>query len=258
MNKSLALFVDQLSVNYDVHPVLWDLHTEIPAGKMVGIIGPNGAGKSTFLKAILGLVKPLSGKVEFFGKPLAAMRKKIAYIPQRSSVDWEFPATVFDVVLMGSYGRLGWFRRPSAEDRKAAEQALEQMGMMPYASRQISELSGGQQQRVFLARALVQKADILLMDEPFAGVDASTEKAIVALLDILKIEGKTLLIVHHDLNTVEQYFDWLVILNTCVIASGEAKMTFTPENVQRAYGRSLAILDEALKLKSNRSSGIPR
>lgn len=258
MNDIPALEIDHLSVNYDVHPVLWDVQLSVPQGKMVGIIGPNGAGKSTLLKAALGLVKPLSGKVKFFGKALNKYRNKIAFVPQRSSVDWEFPATVFDIVLMGCYGRLGWFRKPKKQDREAARLALDQMGMLAFADRQISQLSGGQQQRVFLARALVQDADIFLMDEPFAGVDAATEKAIIALLDQLKLQGKTLLIVHHDLNTVERYFDWLIILNTCLIAAGEVDKTFTLENIRRAYGHSLTILDEALKLKSNKSLGIQR
>ena len=255
--ERIVLKVEQLSVNYDKTPVLWDVHCCIPEGKLVGIIGPNGAGKSTFLKTLLGMVPPLSGHIEFFGKPYKRARHRIAYVPQRSSVDWDFPITAFEVVLMGRYGKLGLLKWPKSADRKAAEAALEMVGMLSFADRQISQLSGGQQQRIFIARALLQDADLYLMDEPFAGVDIATEKAIIALMDKLKAHGKTLLVVHHDLSTVDSYFDWVIMLNTCLIASGPVSEVFHEDTILRTYGRSSALLDEAVKLTQNKSSGIP-
>lgn len=254
--KKIALNVAQLSVNYDKTPVLWDVYCEIPEGKLVGIIGPNGAGKSTFLKALIGVASPLSGRIEFFGKPYKKVRHRIAYVPQRSSVDWDFPVTAFDVVLMGRYAALGFFKRPKEADRQAVEIALDMVGMLPFASRQISQLSGGQQQRLFIARALLQDADLYLMDEPFAGVDIATEKAIIVLMDKLKLQGKTLLVVHHDLSTVDSYFDWVIMLNTCLIASGPTAEVFHTETIMRTYGRSSALLDEAAKLTQNKTLGI--
>lgn len=248
MNKMPALKIENLTVNYDKTPVLWDINFIIPQGKIVGILGPNGAGKSTLLKAALGLLKPLSGTVEFLGNSFKKVRKKVAYVPQRTSVDWDFPITVFDVVLMGSYGRLGLLKWPSRKEKEAAKNALDMVGMLAYSRRQISQLSSGQQQRVFIARALLQEADIYLLDEPFAGVDAATETAIVSLLTELKTKGKTLFIVHHDLSTVERYFDWVILLNTCLIASGPVKEAFNPDAVMRTFGRSATILDEAAKL----------
>lgn len=249
MNKNTpALKVESLTVNYDKTPVLWDISFTIPQGKVVGILGPNGAGKSTLLKTALGLLSPLSGKVEFFNLPFKKVRKKVAYVPQRTSVDWDFPITVLDVVLMGSYGRLGLLKWPSSSDKEAAKKALDMVGMLSFARRQISQLSNGQQQRVFIARALLQEADIYLLDEPFAGVDAATERAIISLLDELKTKGKTLFVVHHDLSSVERYFDWVILLNTCLIAAGPVKEVFNPETVMRTFGRSAAILDEAAKL----------
>jgi len=251
-----VLKIQQLTVNYDKTPVLWDINIEIPQKKLIGIIGPNGAGKSTLLKALLGLVKPLSGSVEFLGQPAKKQRKKIAYVPQRTSVDWDFPITVFDVVLMGLYGRLGLFKWPNIKDRKTTLEALERVGMSAFVDRQISQLSGGQQQRVFIARSLVQDAEIYLMDEPFAGVDAATEKAIIGLMDQLRLQGKTLFVVHHDLNTVDRYFDWVIMLNTCLVANGPVSEVFNAENILRTYGRSIALLDEALRLSQNEASGI--
>jgi len=256
MDEQNALRIEQLSVNYDKTPVLWDIHLTIPTGKMVGIIGPNGAGKSTLLKAALGLVRPISGNVRFFGQPLKKMRLKVAYVPQRSTVDWDFPTTVFDVVLMGRYGRLGIFKWPKAVDKEAAKHVLDAVGMLPFAHRQISELSGGQQQRVFLARALLQEAEIYLMDEPFAGVDAATERAIIAVLDQLKLKGKTLFVVHHDLSSVDRYFDWIIMLNTCLVACGPVSEVFNSENIARAYGRSSIILGEAAKLSQGKATGL--
>ena len=255
-NTTPAIRVEQLSVNYDNTSVLWDIHCDIPEGKLVGIIGPNGAGKSTFLKSLLGMVTPLSGRIEFFGHSYKHERQRIAYVPQRSSVDWDFPVTAFEVVLMGRYGKLGFFKWPKAADKAAARNALEMVGMLAFADRQISQLSGGQQQRLFIARALLQDADLYLMDEPFAGVDMATEKAIIVLMDKLKKQGKTLLVVHHDLSTVESYFDWVIMLNTCLIASGPSEEVFNTESILRTYGRSSALLDEAAKLTQNKTSGI--
>lgn len=254
--EKIALSVEQLSVNYDKTPVLWDIYCEIPEGKLVGIIGPNGAGKSTFLKTLLGMIRPLSGRIEFFGQPYRKVRNRIAYVPQRSSVDWDFPITAFEVVLMGRYGKLGIFKWAKAADKQAAEHALEMVGMLPFAGRQISQLSGGQQQRLFIARALLQDADLYLMDEPFAGVDMATEKAIIALMDKLKLQGKTLLVVHHDLSTVDNYFDWVIMFNTCLIASGPTEDVFNSEMIMRTYGRSSALLDQAAKLTQSKTSGI--
>ena len=254
--EKIALKVEQLSVNYDKTPVLWDIYCEIPEGKLVGIIGPNGAGKSTFLKTLLGMTRPLSGRIEFFGQPYKKVRNRIAYVPQRSSVDWDFPVTAFEVVLMGRYGKLGILKWAKAADRQAAEHALEMVGMLQFADRQISQLSGGQQQRLFIARALLQDADLYLMDEPFAGVDMATEKAIIALMDKLKLQGKTLLVVHHDLSTVDNYFDWVIMFNTCLIASGPTADVFNSEMIMRTYGRSSSLLDEAAKLTQSRTSGI--
>lgn len=257
MSKSETLLkVEHLTVNYDKTPVLWDINFSIPEGKFVGIIGPNGAGKSTLLKTALGLMRPLSGKVEFFGQPFKKVRSRIAYVPQRTSVDWDFPISVFDVVLMGRYGKLGLLKRPKIADREAAKRALEMVGMLPFADRQISQLSNGQQQRVFIARALLQEADVYLLDEPFAGIDAATEKTIVALLEELKCKGKTVFIVHHDLNTVDRYFDWAILLNTCLIACGPVAEVFNADNMARTFGRSNALLDEAAKLSHNKTTGI--
>lgn len=251
-----ALQVSQLTVNYGKMPALWDISVKVPQGLLVGIVGPNGAGKSTFIKAALGLIKPISGNVEFFGQPLKEVRQKVAYVPQRESVDWDFPITVKELVLMGRYGRLGLGHRPREADRAAAEHYLEVVGMSAYAQRQISQLSGGQQQRVFLARALLQEADIYFMDEPFTGVDLATETVIVQLLQQLRMQGKTVFVVHHDLNTVERYFDWVIMLNIRLIACGEVRETFTPQNLNLAYGKSYALFDEALKLAQQKQAGV--
>lgn len=251
-----ALEVFQLNVNYGKTPILWDLTFQVPAGKIVGIVGPNGAGKSTFIKAALGLVTPISGKVEFFGRPLKDVRRSIAYVPQRESVDWDFPITVKDLVLMGRYGNLGLLRRPSQADRAAVDHSLHLVGMSAYADRQISQLSGGQQQRVFIARALVQDADIYFMDEPFSGIDIATENAIVNILHQLKEKGKTVFVVHHDLNTVEAYFDWLILLNMRLVACGSVTEVFNADTLNMTYGKSYALFDEALKLSQEKTRGI--
>ncbi len=249
-----AVTVKHLTVSYHNKPVLWDVNLDIPAGVMAGIVGPNGAGKSTFIKSLLGLVPPLSGSVRFHGQPYKAQRKRIGYVPQRSSVDWDFPTTVLDVVMMGLYGRLGWVKRPGRRERHESLEALEMVGMQDFANRQISQLSGGQQQRVFLARALVQQADIYFLDEPMAGVDATTERAIIAILRRLRDAGKTLIVVHHDLQTVKSYFDWLLMLNVQVVASGPADEVFTGDNLKRAYGGQIALLDEGSMFESKASS----
>lgn len=247
----LAFQAHQLSVNYDKTPVLWDITLEVPSGNLVAIVGPNGAGKSTLIKAALGLIKPISGKIEFFGLPLKRVRKRIAYVPQRQSVDWDFPITVRDLVLMGRFGRLGILRWPRKADWAAADYYLEMVGMKSFSERQINQLSGGQQQRVFIARALLQEADIYFMDEPFAGIDLGSEKVIMNILGKLKSEGKTVFVVHHDLNTVESYFDWAILLNMHLIASGPVPTVFNAENLHATFGKSFSLFDEALKLSQN-------
>lgn len=254
-SQSPIFEVSQLTVNYDNATVLWDISLSIPSGVMVGIIGPNGAGKSTLIKAALGIVKPITGKVKFFGHPLKQVRQKVAYVPQRESVDWDFPITVKELVLMGRYGKLGLFRRPGKADIAAAMHYLSLVGMESYADRQISQLSGGQQQRAFLARAFMQEADIYFMDEPFTGVDLATEGVIVELLHQLRSAGKTVFVVHHDLNTVENYFDWVILLNMRLIAYGETSSYFTPHYLNATYGKSYALLGEALKLSQQKQSG---
>jgi len=256
MNKNPALSSYHLSVNYGKTPVLWDIHCEIPPGKLAAIIGPNGAGKTTFVKTALGLMQPISGKVDLMGQPITKVREQVAYVPQRTSVDWEFPVTVIELVLMGRFGKLGILRWPRKADRQAATHYLDVVGMTEYSHRQINQLSGGQQQRVFLARALLQEAEIYFMDEPFSGVDLATEKVIVNLLKDLKNKGKTVFVVHHDLNTVEQYFDWVVLLNTRLIASGPFQEVFTPDNLNKTYGKNYALLDEALKISQKKTLGI--
>ena len=237
-----AIEVTDLTVAYQETPVLWDVDLDVPPGVLLAIVGPNGAGKTTLIKAILGLVRPAAGRVLIYDKPYEAQRRIVGYVPQRGSVDWDFPTNVLDVVMMGRYGTLGWIRRPGKPERELALQALEKVGMQAYTTRQISQLSGGQQQRVFLARALVQDATIYLMDEPFQGVDATTERAIVALLQELRANGKTVVVVHHDLQTVTDYFDWVMLLNIRRIASGPVNETFTPENLRETYGGRVAFM----------------
>ena len=238
----LALHVEDLTVSYQGRPVLWDIDVDVPPGVMAAVIGPNGAGKSTFIKSVMELVPATAGHVRLFGKPYSAVRKRIAYVPQRTSVDWDFPTTALDVVMMGRYGHLGWFRRPGAGERRRALEALDEMGITELADRQISQLSGGQQQRVFLARALVQEAEVYFLDEPMAGVDATTERAIVKLLKELRDRGKTVIVVHHDLQTVREYFDWIVILNVRVIAQGPVAVAYTSSNLRKAYGGQISLL----------------
>jgi manganese/zinc/iron transport system ATP- binding protein len=229
--------VEDLTVAYREQPVLWDVDFNVPPATLTAIVGPNGAGKSTLMKAMLGLIEPAAGQVRIFGQPYRMVRRRVAYVPQRGSVDWDFPTNALDVVLMGRYGHLGWFRRPGAAERAAAMDALVRVGMQDLAQRQISQLSGGQQQRVFLARALAQDADLYLMDEPFQGVDALTEKALIGVLSALREMGRTVVVVHHDLHTVPDYFDRVLLLNVKAVAQGTVSDAFTAENIERAYGQ---------------------
>ena len=240
----VPLEIHDLTVAYHKRPVLWGVDVEVPAGQLVGVIGPNGAGKSTLIKAAMGLLPVSSGWVKVFGQPVKDNLRRVGYVPQRESVDWDFPVSVMDVVLMGRYGHLGLFKRPRKEDREVARECLEKVKMLPYADRQISNLSGGQQQRVFLARALAQESDLYFMDEPFAGVDAATEAAIVTILQELKDQGKTLLVVHHDLPTAKTYFDSLLLLNMRVVAFGPTEEVFNYDLLQSTYGGRLTILSE--------------
>ena len=240
------LEIHDLTVAYHHRPVLWDIDVTLPERKLIAVVGPNGAGKSTLIKAILGLVPRASGRVNIYGKPYETQRKLVGYVPQRESVDWDFPISVHEVVTMGRYGRLGWFWRPKRADRDAAMECLARVGMADLAARQISQLSGGQQQRVFLARALAQDATIYFMDEPFAGVDAATEHAIVATLHDLRDSGRTVVVVHHTLQTVRDYFDHVVLLNTRIIADGPISDVFTQENLRRTYGGRTTLLDTAV------------
>jgi len=236
-----AIQVHDLTVAYGEKPVLWDIDLTVPAGVLMGVVGPNGAGKTTLIRAMLGLLKPVAGRVLVQGKPYSARDRLVGYVPQRGTVDWDFPTTVLDVVTMGTYGRLGWFRRPGAKERAEATDALNRVGMAGFAGRQISQLSGGQQQRVFLARALVQDAPVYLMDEPFQGVDAVTERSIIEILRELRTRGRTVVVVHHDLNTVPEYFDWVTLLNVRVVASGPVGEAFTAANLRAAYGERVAV-----------------
>ncbi|ADI39016.1 Manganese transport system ATP-binding protein MntB [Waddlia chondrophila 2032/99] len=255
-DKSGALTTHQLSVNYGDVSALWDVSLQVPAGVVAGIIGPNGAGKTTLIKTALGLIRPISGKVEFFNQPLEKARKRIAYVPQKETVDWDFPITVRDLVLMGRYGHLGLFRWPRQADYAAVHEYLEMVGMELFAHRQISQLSGGQQQRVFLARALIQEADIYLMDEPFVGIDLGTRQVIMDILHKLRDQGKTVCVVHHELDSVDNYFDWVIMLNIRLVASGRTEEVFTRENLNACYGKSYALFDEALKISKSKQQGL--
>lgn len=241
--KHVPLSIQNMTVAYHKKPVLEQVSLTIPEGKLIGIVGPNGAGKSTLIKAALGLIPSLSGEVKIYGKPYKEQRHLVGYVPQRESVDWDFPTNALDVVTMGRYGHLGWFRRPGNKEKQIAMSCLEKVGMADFADRQISQLSGGQQQRIFLARALAQDASLYFMDEPFVGVDAATEKAIITLLGELKKQGKTVLVVHHDLSTVKEYFDWVILLNVGLVDIGPTNEVFTKDKLQKTYGGKLAIWD---------------
>ena len=233
---SIVVAVEDLTMAYQDQPVLWDNDINIIEGSRTAVLGPNGAGKSTLLKGILGLEKKLSGSVKIFGEDVRKVRRRISYIPQSSSVNWNFPTTVFDVVLMGRYVHLGWIRRPGKKDKQKAMEAIEYLGLGDFYHRQIAELSGGQKQRVFIARAMVSEADLYFMDEPLAGVDKVTEKVIMDFLKDAQEKGKTSVVIHHDLNTVKEYFDHVVLLNKIVVAQGATEEVFTKANLDLAYG----------------------
>lgn len=247
-----VLEIHDLTVSYDQNPVLWNVDLSLPSGKLVGILGPNGAGKSTLIKSIMGLIPPTSGYVRIFDKPLNDVRARISYVPQRESVDWNFPASVLDVVMMGTYGKLGLFRRPGKKEKDLAIQCLEQVGMTGFLKRQISELSGGQQQRVFIARALAQQADLYLMDEPFAGVDMATETAIFQLLKEMADSGKTVLVVHHDIHSAMNFFDWVIMLNLHLVASGPKELVITEDLLRKTFGGKLNLLTKVTDLIRNK------
>ncbi|CAM3848310.1 metal ABC transporter ATP-binding protein [Alkalicoccus chagannorensis] len=235
-----AVEVAGLTVTYNGQPALTDVTFQAAAGEMIGIIGPNGAGKSTLMKAMLGMTKANRGTVRMLGSDVNQIRKRIAYVPQRSMIDFDFPVRVKDVVLMGSHPHLAWWKRPGKKEKAQALESLKEVGMEEYASRQIGELSGGQQQRVFLARALQQQGEILFLDEPFAGIDVSSERIIIELLRTLKQAGRTIFVVHHDLSKVEEYFDSILLLNQHLIGYGTKEDVFKPELLGRAYEGSIA------------------
>lgn len=248
MKEKVSVEVHNLTASYGGGPVLWDIDFELPAGKIIGVIGPNGSGKTTLLKSIMGLMEPSSGFVKIFNKNLEEVRDRVAYVPQRESVDWDFPASVFDVVMMGRYRKNNILKRTNKADHEIVNQAIEKVGLTQLKNRQISQLSGGQQQRVFIARALAQKADLYLMDEPFVGVDAATENSILKILQEMREKGKTVIIIHHDLQTVSEYFDHLVLLNTRLIAKGTIQEVLTKENLSNAYGGQLTLLAKVVDL----------
>jgi manganese/zinc/iron transport system ATP- binding protein len=237
------LDIHDVTVAYHRKPVVWNIDLVLHHPQLLGVIGPNGAGKSTLLKATLGLLPVAHGEIRAFGKPLSEVRKRIGYVPQRESVDWDFPISVIETVTMGTYAELGWFRRPGKAQKEWATACLEQVGLVDFAHRQIGQLSGGQQQRVFLARALAQKADLYFMDEPMAGVDAATEGLIFQVLKTLRDQGKTIVVVHHDLRTVPRYFDSVALLNMRLVAYGPTDKVFTNDNLIRTYGGRLDILE---------------
>lgn len=247
--------IHAMTVAYHRKPVLWDVDYDAPAGRLIAVVGPNGAGKSTLIKACLGLVPMASGQVAFWGQAYRRARDRIGYVPQRETVDWDFPVSALDVVCMGRYRAIGWCRPVTRVHREAAMGCLDRVGMSSYADRQISQLSGGQQQRVFLARALAQEADLYFMDEPLAGVDAATERAIVDVLRSLKDEGRTVICVHHDLQTLRRYFDDAVLLNMRVVASGPVEIVATRENLERTYGGRLTLLSEAAEAVARAEMG---
>lgn len=247
-----ALEIHNLTVSYRDKPAIWNIDFTIPEGVLGGIIGPNGAGKSTVLKAAMDLVPVSSGHVRIFGKPLSEVRQRVSYVPQRESVDWDFPASAIDVVLMGRYGKRSIWSRLQRTDHDIAMDCLRKVQLQDFAHRQIAQLSGGQQQRVFIARALAQEADIYLMDEPFAGIDAATENAILELLSNMRNEGKTILVVHHDLQSAYEYFDWIVMLNTRLVASGPKDTVFNAQLLGEAYGAKLTMLSRMANLLKQR------
>lgn len=255
-HTNVPLSIDDLTVAYHRKPVIWDVGFEVPEGSLVGIVGPNGAGKSTLLKAVMDLIPRASGRVSVYGKTYRQNRHRVGYVPQRESVDWDFPVDALDVVTMGLYSKVGWCLPVRKRHRQIALNALDQVGIADLARRQISQLSGGQQQRTFLARALVQDADLYLMDEPFAAVDAATEGAIVDILRSMKERGKTSVVIHHDLQTVPEYFDYVVLLNLRVVAHGPIQDVFTTENLQKTYGGRLTLLEEVSEAMRRRERSL--
>ena len=253
---AIPLSVYDLTVAYHRKPVIWDIGFDVPAGSLVGVVGPNGAGKSTLLKAVMDLIPRVSGRIKVFGEDYSQNRHRVGYVPQRETVDWDFPVDALDVVTMGLYRDVGWCLPVRKKHRRAAMEALERVGIAELAKRQISQLSGGQQQRTFLARALVQDADLYLMDEPFAGVDASTERAIVDVLREMRARGKTAVVIHHDLQTVSEYFDHVVLLNMRIVAHGPVEEVFTSENLQKTYGGRLTLLDEVSEAMRQRERSL--
>lgn len=231
-----AIEIKHLNVSYYDHLVLNDINLNIPKGVMCAISGPNGAGKTTLVKSILNFIPHLTGSIKINGKDLKKEIDNISYVPQKESVNWQFPTTVSDVVLMGTYRELGWFKRPGKTQKDKANQAMKQLGILDLANKEIASLSGGQQQRVFLARMLCQEADIIFLDEPLVGIDKKSEQIIMNILNQLKEEGKTIIVVHHDLATIEKYFDYLVLVNHKIVSSGYVKDIFTPDNINQAYG----------------------
>lgn len=244
-NTEICLKVEHLTVAYNKRPVLWDIDLALPTGKLIAIVGPNGAGKSTFMKAVLDIIPRISGSVRFCGQSIKDFRKKISFMPQKKNIDWDFPINVLELVTMGAYKKVGWFRRISRSYKDLIYQALEKVGMLSYANRQISQLSGGQQQRVFMARALVEDAELYCMDEPFAGIDATTEKSIFNILNELRKQNKTIIVVHHDINMIREQFEHVVLLNLRLVASGAVKDVFTKENLAKTYRGKLTLLDYA-------------
>jgi manganese/zinc/iron transport system ATP- binding protein len=251
-----ALSVADLTIHYQSSPVLWDITLDVPQGVCAGILGPNGAGKSTFMKASLGLIPIAFGSIHILGKPFAAVRKEIAYVPQKEAIDWEFPITVKELVLMGAYPKLGMLRFLKKSDKERALAALESVGLQSVAKRQINQLSGGQKQRAFLARALMQDARCYFLDEPLAGVDMASEEIIMELLHSLKKDKKTILMVHHDLGNVEKYFDVVILLNIRLVACGPTQEVFSKKTLALTYGRNLTLFDEAMKLHESRNQGL--
>lgn len=251
--KEIAIEAHNLTVSYDRKPVLWNVDFKLPIGQIIGIIGPNGSGKTTLLKAMMGLVSSDSGYVKIFDQNIQKVREKISYVPQRESVDWNFPASVMDVVLMGRYKKSNILRRINKKDKEIAAEALEKVSLLEYSNRQISQLSGGQQQRVFIARSLAQEADLYIMDEPFVGIDAATEEAIILLLQEMKSANKTVVVVHHDLHTAKAYFDWIVLLNTRLVACGRKEEVLNEQLLQEAYGGKLNVLSKVGDLIKEKS-----
>jgi manganese/zinc/iron transport system ATP- binding protein len=250
-NPIHALDVRNVTLAYNNQPVILNVTCSVPPGVMCALIGPNGAGKTSLLKATVGLIKPITGNIKLLGFPHTKVRSLVAYVPQRSTVDWDFPATVFDVVMMGRYQHIGWFRWPSKEDQILVEAALKAVDMSAHAERPIGQLSGGQQQRIFLARALVQDADLYLMDEPFVGVDIATEHLIVALLKRLRSQGKTIIVVHHDLQTARLYFDWGIFINRSLVTHGPLDRIFTDEHINMTYRKTAESISSAIQKESH-------